>query len=71
MNTVRDAMVSNPGQLPADASAQAAGELFQRPEVRAVYVTEDEAYYKKSPDRHEGGTPNIAGAVALAATRPR
>ena len=25
-----------------DASAQAAGELFQRPEVRAVYVTEDE-----------------------------
>ena len=42
VNTVRDAMVSNPGQLPADASAQAAGELFQRPEVRAVYVTEDE-----------------------------
>ena len=32
-----------------------------------VYVTEDEAYYKKSPDRHEGGTPNIAGAVALGA----
>jgi selenocysteine lyase/cysteine desulfurase len=32
-----------------------------------VYVTEEEAYYKKSPDRHEGGTPNIAGAVALAA----
>jgi selenocysteine lyase/cysteine desulfurase len=32
-----------------------------------VYVTEDEAYYKRSPDRHEGGTPNIAGAVALAA----
>jgi selenocysteine lyase/cysteine desulfurase len=32
-----------------------------------VYVTEEEAYYKKSPERHEGGTPNIAGAVALAA----
>jgi selenocysteine lyase/cysteine desulfurase len=32
-----------------------------------VYVTTDEAYYKKSPERHEGGTPNIAGAVALAA----
>ncbi len=32
-----------------------------------VYVTEDEAFYKKSPERHEGGTPNIAGAVALAA----
>ena len=42
MSTVRDAMVSNPGQLPADASAQAAGELLQRTEVRAVYVTEGE-----------------------------
>ena len=42
MSTVRDAMVSNPGQLPGDSSAQAAGELLQRPEVRAVYVTEDE-----------------------------
>ena len=42
MSVVRDAMVSNPGQLPADASAQAAGELLQRPEVRAVYVTDDE-----------------------------
>jgi CBS domain-containing protein len=42
MNTVRDAMVSNPGQLTADSSAQAAGELLQRPEVRAIYVTEDE-----------------------------
>ena len=31
-----------------------------------VYVTEDEAYFKKSPDRHTGGTPNIAGAVAFA-----
>ena len=35
-------MVSNPGRLPADASAQAAGEHLQRPEVRAVYVTDDE-----------------------------
>ena len=35
-------MVSNPGRLPADASAQAAGELLQRPEVRAVYVTDGE-----------------------------
>ena len=42
MSVVRDAMVSHPGQLPADASAQAAGELLQRPEVRAVYVTGDE-----------------------------
>ena len=42
MSAVRDAMVSNPGQLPADSSAQAAGELLQRTEVRAVYVTQDE-----------------------------
>jgi CBS domain-containing protein len=39
---VREAMVSNPGQLPGDASAQTAAELLQRPEVRAVYVTEEE-----------------------------
>lgn len=32
-----------------------------------VYVTEDEAFFKRSPERHEGGTPNIAGAVAFAA----
>lgn len=42
MSLVRDAMVSHPGQLPASASAQAAGELLQRPEVRAVFVTDDE-----------------------------
>ena len=42
MNLVRDAMVSHPGHLPADASAQAAGELLLPPEVRAVYVTEDD-----------------------------
>jgi CBS domain-containing protein len=42
MSVVRDAMVSHPGHLPADASAQAAGELLDRPEVRAVYVTDDE-----------------------------
>ncbi len=42
MNTVRDAMVSHPGQLSADASAQVAGELLGRPEVRAIYVTDDE-----------------------------
>lgn len=42
MSLVRDAMLTQPGQLPASASARAAGELLQRPEVRAVYVTEDE-----------------------------
>jgi CBS domain-containing protein len=33
-------MVADPRRLTADASAQAAGELLQRPEVRAVYVTD-------------------------------
>ena len=42
MSVVREAMVSHPGHLPADASAQAAGELLERPEVRAVYVTNEE-----------------------------
>ena len=42
MSLVREAMVSHPGHLPAEAVAQAAGELMERPEVRAVYVTEDE-----------------------------
>lgn len=32
-----------------------------------LYVTETEAFYKPSPERHEGGTPNIAGAVAFGA----
>ena len=42
MSLVREAMVSHPGHLPAEAVAQAAGELMERPEVRAVYVTQDE-----------------------------
>ena len=40
MSTVREAMVVDPRSLPADASAQEAGDLLQRPEVRAVYVTD-------------------------------
>jgi CBS domain-containing protein len=40
MGSVREAMVRDPGRLPAAASAQEAGGLLQRPEVRAVYVTE-------------------------------
>ncbi len=31
-------------------------------------MTPDEVVFKKSPDRHEGGTPNIAGAIALGAS---
>ena len=42
MSVVREAMVSHPGHLPADASAQAAGELLGRPEVRAIFVTDQE-----------------------------
>jgi CBS domain-containing protein len=42
LSVVREAMVSHPGHLEAEESAQAAGELLGRPEVRAVYVTEDE-----------------------------
>ena len=37
---VRDAMVPAPRVLEADDSAQAAGELLARPEVRAVLVCE-------------------------------
>lgn len=42
VSVVREAMVSHPGHLPADASAQAAGELLGRPEVRAIFVTDQE-----------------------------
>jgi CBS domain-containing protein len=42
VSVVREAMVSHPGRLAAGDSAQAAGELLERPEVRAVYVTEGE-----------------------------
>jgi CBS domain-containing protein len=38
---VREAMVTEPKTLDASASAQEAGELLSRTEVRAVYVCED------------------------------
>ena len=41
MDKVRDAMVVDPPQLGGDASAQEAGEALERPEVRAVFVTDD------------------------------
>lgn len=41
MALVRDAMIADPPTLDASASAQEAGELFDRPEVRAVLVCED------------------------------
>jgi CBS domain-containing protein len=37
---VRDAMVPNPHPLEASASAQEAGEVLMRPEVRAVLVSD-------------------------------
>jgi CBS domain-containing protein len=41
MSRVRDAMIVDPHALEASASAQQAGQLFDRPEVRAVLVCED------------------------------
>jgi CBS domain-containing protein len=38
---VRDAMVADPPQLDGAASAQEAGEAFDRPEVRALFVCAD------------------------------
>jgi selenocysteine lyase/cysteine desulfurase len=31
-----------------------------------LFVSENDFIYTESPDRHQGGTPNIAGAIALA-----
>lgn len=31
-----------------------------------LFVSENDYVYANSPDRHQGGTPNIAGAIALA-----
>ncbi len=42
VTVVREGMVPEPGHLSAEDSAQAAGELLDRPEVRAVYVTSNE-----------------------------
>jgi CBS domain-containing protein len=43
MSRVRDAMIADPPALEAGSSAQKAGELFDRPEVRAVLVCEQGA----------------------------
>jgi CBS domain-containing protein len=40
MTLVRDGMVADPRRLPVTATAQEAGGLLQRPEVRAVYITD-------------------------------
>jgi len=40
MTLVREAMLTDPKALPASASAQEAGELLTRPEVRAVLVVD-------------------------------
>ena len=42
MTLVREAMVTEPRTLPVSASAQEAGELLSRTEVRAVYVCEED-----------------------------
>jgi len=40
MDRVRDAMVADPASLEANATAQDAGRLLARPEVRAVFVVD-------------------------------
>jgi CBS domain-containing protein len=42
MSLVRDAMVPEPASLAADATVQEAGRLLARPEVRAVFICDDE-----------------------------
>ena len=42
MTVVRDAMVPEPRTLAGTATAQEAGRLLERPEVRAVLVTDDD-----------------------------
>jgi CBS domain-containing protein len=42
MDRVRDAMLPEPRTLGGNAPAREAGELLSRPEVRAVFVCEDE-----------------------------
>jgi CBS domain-containing protein len=42
VSLVKDAMVPEPPWLAADATAQEAGVLLARPEVRAVFVCDDE-----------------------------
>jgi CBS domain-containing protein len=44
VSRVRDAMIPEPRTLEASASAQAAGEHLVEPDVRAVYVSEDERF---------------------------
>ncbi len=42
VSRVRDAMVPEPRTLAASASAQEAGRLLAKPEVRAIFVSSDE-----------------------------
>ncbi|HEY7707658.1 MAG TPA: CBS domain-containing protein [Gaiellaceae bacterium] len=44
MTAVREAMVSDPPTLGVDDSARDAGEALARPEVRAVFVCDDERF---------------------------
>ena len=41
MDRAKDAMVADPPMFAGDASAQEAGEALSRPEVRAVFVSDD------------------------------
>ena len=57
---VRDAMIAEPRSLPATATAREAGEVLTPPEVRAVYVVDD-----------DGGLVGVVTRKTLVARRRR
>ena len=70
---VRDAMVPDPASLGAEAPARAAGELLERPEVRAVFVCDNGRLVgvltRKTLVREivaAGRDPNATGVGAIA-----
>ena len=69
MTLVREAMVTEPRTLPVSASAQEAGELLSRTEVRAVYVCEDDRLVgvvtRKTLVREVVAAGRVPGATTL------
>jgi CBS domain-containing protein len=66
---VREAMVTEPRTMPVSASAQEAGELLSRTEVRAVYVCEDDRLVgvvtRKTLVREVVAAGRVPGATTL------
>jgi len=69
MTLVREAMVTEPRTLPVSASAQEAGELLSRTEVRAVYVCEGDRLVgvvtRKTLVREVVAAGRVPGATTL------